>query len=293
MIENNTVKKPALQCEMCCNNPSKYTCPCCSIKTCCLDCVNEHKKATGCTGKRNHSSFLSVSQMSDNTLQSDYFFLKEIERLAGESYHATCRQNTKTRKANLIGKGNKGRKNRNNKNKTKDEEKDDEKEEEKPIHTPLPMALRKLVSAANERSVTLRLMARGMERRKSNTTFYAYRSKKFFWRVEWIMNEHLSKDKQTLFFSERIEDSTILLDPLSNIINAITATSNFGDSPFTISQRKKLRKKCENYISIPVNELNVLLPVLNTPAGYNKYYLLNLNASLAKNFENKTNIEYE
>ncbi len=49
-------------CEQCRVNPrrrlidvDKYKCPACGIRTCSLPCVNNHKRVTGCTGKRNVS----------------------------------------------------------------------------------------------------------------------------------------------------------------------------------------------------------------------------------------------
>ena len=35
-----------------CGKPSKYRCPACDVRSCCLACVRAHKKASGCTGQR-------------------------------------------------------------------------------------------------------------------------------------------------------------------------------------------------------------------------------------------------
>lgn len=60
-------------CEECKANPSKYKCPGCSIRSCSLPCVKAHKLRTGCTGKRNQTNFVPLSQIDNNQLLSGTF----------------------------------------------------------------------------------------------------------------------------------------------------------------------------------------------------------------------------
>ena len=57
-------------CQECKAKPSKYKCPGCSIRSCSLPCVKAHKDRTACTGKRNQTQFVPMSQMDDNLLLS-------------------------------------------------------------------------------------------------------------------------------------------------------------------------------------------------------------------------------
>ncbi|TYI02120.1 hypothetical protein ES332_A11G248800v1 [Gossypium tomentosum] len=68
-------------CEECKKKASKYKCPGCCLRTCSLPCVNAHKQRTGCTGKRNITSFVPLSRFDDNLLLSDYNLLEETKRL--------------------------------------------------------------------------------------------------------------------------------------------------------------------------------------------------------------------
>lgn len=68
--------KVPILCEECKSSPSKYKCPGCSIQSCSLPCVKSHKERTGCTGKRNQTQFVPLSQFDDNVLLSGTLLLK-------------------------------------------------------------------------------------------------------------------------------------------------------------------------------------------------------------------------
>jgi len=57
-------------CEECKQNPWKYKCPGCSIRSCALPCVKAHKQRTGCTGKRKFTDVVPLSKFDDNLLLS-------------------------------------------------------------------------------------------------------------------------------------------------------------------------------------------------------------------------------
>ncbi|KAK8253286.1 hypothetical protein V6Z12_1Z015400 [Gossypium hirsutum] len=59
-------------CEECKKKASKYKCPGCCLRTCSLPCVNAHKQRTGCTGKRNITSFVPLSRFDDNLLSGHH-----------------------------------------------------------------------------------------------------------------------------------------------------------------------------------------------------------------------------
>lgn len=67
-------------CTLCNTNPSKYTCPRCQTKTCSLLCSRAHKAATGCSGERDRTGFVPMSQYNYGALVNDYVYLEEVGR---------------------------------------------------------------------------------------------------------------------------------------------------------------------------------------------------------------------
>ena len=57
-------------CEVCLEQPSKYTCPGCERRTCSLTCSKKHKEETGCNGKRDRLKFVSMQEFDDRVLLS-------------------------------------------------------------------------------------------------------------------------------------------------------------------------------------------------------------------------------
>jgi len=58
----------APKCQVCNTQPSKYTCPGCSIKFCSLVCSKQHKSESKCTGERNPTQFVDLKQFDNNQL---------------------------------------------------------------------------------------------------------------------------------------------------------------------------------------------------------------------------------
>jgi len=58
------------KCEVCNDQEAKYTCPRCEVKTCCLTCVNTHKKELECDGQRNKVAYKRVSEFTNFDLLS-------------------------------------------------------------------------------------------------------------------------------------------------------------------------------------------------------------------------------
>ena len=297
-------KRRATECEVCHEQAAKYTCPGCSMRSCSLDCVKNHKGTTGCTGKRS-CEFYTVSEMNENTLRDDFFFLKEVERLSGDSHRNSSRQGKNTKRS-----GPKGR------NHSAAGEGDEPSAEATPIgggdgdiqaigpgsdvQSTLPVALRKLVSEAADRGVTLRLLPRGMTRRKSNTTFYAYRNKKLFWRVEWVLHGEPigseitseSSSEPVRLTTDRVEDCTLVNDAFEPIWESLIATSNSGDSSFSVSERKKLRERLTRLLAPGRSDIIFLIPKYNTTADRPSYYRIDGTRSLAENLSGRIVIEF-
>lgn len=165
---NPSAKDPTL-CEECKANPSKYKCPGCSARSCSLPCVKAHKQRAGCTGKRNQTQFVPLSQFDDNLLVSDYNLLEEVKRVAESAQRARTK---------LCGNA----------------------------HFKLPFHLNSLRSAAASRRTKLLLLPNGMSKREKNRTRYDKRKKSIFWTIEWrfhstdvILQDHGVNENMNLY----------------------------------------------------------------------------------------------
>jgi len=72
--------KRKLQCEICNEKSSKYTCPKCEIRTCNIDCCKLHKVKYQCDGKYDFVKLDSRSDLDILKLKSDLTFLSSIDR---------------------------------------------------------------------------------------------------------------------------------------------------------------------------------------------------------------------
>lgn len=102
-------------CAVCAVNPSKYTCPRCSLRTCSLACSNAHKfpseGGAGCSGERNKVAYVPPNKYGYGQLMDDYSFLEETRRKV-EGWGASAAMNggakdTHSISASTNGKGKK------------------------------------------------------------------------------------------------------------------------------------------------------------------------------------------
>lgn len=140
-------------CEECKANPSKYKCPGCSLRSCSLACVKSHKKRTSCSGKRDQTQFVPLSQFDDSLLLSDFNLLEDVKRVA-EAAERT--------RVKLCGYP----------------------------KIRLPAHLKGLQNAAAMRKTNLWFLPTGMLRRGRNKSRlnHNYRKKSISWTIEWIFH---------------------------------------------------------------------------------------------------------
>ncbi|XP_071342517.1 box C/D snoRNA protein 1 [Trachinotus anak] len=69
-------------CGVCGSEEAKYRCPACLTHSCSMVCVKKHKEHSGCSGVRDKSAFVTLSQFDEMTLLSDYRFLEDTGRFA-------------------------------------------------------------------------------------------------------------------------------------------------------------------------------------------------------------------
>ncbi|TRY81275.1 hypothetical protein DNTS_012112 [Danionella cerebrum] len=73
-------------CEVCEAEEAKYRCPGCMKHSCSLPCVQQHKLSFGCSGVRDKTMFVSLSEFNEINLLSDYRFLEDTARLREQSH---------------------------------------------------------------------------------------------------------------------------------------------------------------------------------------------------------------
>ncbi|XP_063972611.1 box C/D snoRNA protein 1 [Diachasmimorpha longicaudata] len=167
-------------CEVCAKESAKYTCPKCEVRTCCLECVNIHKKELNCSGIRDNTKFVPLKEFTDLDLLSDYRLLEEVGRSVDQLQR-------------------------------------DESKKYGRFHN-LPTHLHKLRQAAMRSTVQLEFMPQNFSRHKQNTTFFNWKTNELFWRLEWIFPQAenikwvTERALESVRLSELLEN---ILDPLN------------------------------------------------------------------------------
>lgn len=242
-------KKPDAMCEICGKRESKYCCPKCDKKTCSLDCVKEHKEATGCTGKRDRTAFLGRGELDERSLLSDYKFLEQV-KLAED---VAKRAKPPAPKSEL------------------------------------PHYLQSFIYQARRRGVQLHLLAPGMERRRSNTSRYDNKSQILSWRLEWSFVGAGSRTADTKVSEETIVEGVLaahLTPPpgaalktlelqryadcgRENLVVLMRKERTPANSPlyYRIDCRRPLREVLQGKVIVEFPVLLVLLP--EEAEGYN------------------------
>uniref|UniRef100_A0A0A1X8K5 Box C/D snoRNA protein 1 n=1 Tax=Zeugodacus cucurbitae TaxID=28588 RepID=A0A0A1X8K5_ZEUCU len=147
---NSSCHLPRLgQCEVCAADNARYCCPKCEVKTCCVRCVQIHKKELDCDGIRDRTKFIPLRKMTKMDFMSDYYFLEECTRYVSDRKKDTIKRFTRYNKT-------------------------------------LPTHLFRLRGAAAERRTVLRFLLPNFTRHKNNTTFFDWNLRKIFWRIEWV-----------------------------------------------------------------------------------------------------------
>ncbi|XP_052788238.1 box C/D snoRNA protein 1-like [Mya arenaria] len=218
-------------CAICEETEAKYRCPACEVETCCLQCVREHKSASGCTGVREKAAYVPLSDFRDIHLLSDYRFLED----GGRKTNNAARDQLK--------------------------------------RSSVPNFLRTIETQAKHRGVRLRLMPYPMTKRKTNSTYYQYKSKTLHWHVEWEFPEinYTTTDR-------RVPEIT----PLREVLAKHT-----GDNADPIEKHR-----LQAYIDGGEDGFRVFMKQTGTKPGQDRFYSLDLDQTLSENLKDKEIVEY-
>ncbi|KAK7603559.1 hypothetical protein V9T40_003558 [Parthenolecanium corni] len=219
-------------CEVCDAEVSKYTCPRCEVKTCSLSCVKIHKFELECSGIRDRTAFKSMKKFSNLDLLSDYRFLEDIARTTLKYRKDINKRYTR-------------------------------------FNTALPVQLFKLKRAAYSRGVRLLYLPQNFSKHRENSTYFEWKSNKFYWRIEWTFFTDSGIKK---IVDERVLDTEKLGKVISQHLDP------------------KIRDpELEPYYSAGFNGVVLLL---KCEKADDKFFELDACSSVRANFRNKTIIEY-
>lgn len=211
-------------CEECNARGALYQCPCCRIKTCSLACCKSHKQRTKCSGKRNRTSFLPLSNMSDETIQSDYHFLEDVLQTVDGGKRLLKHVGA----ASTTLQQQKPKPHYNNEDSDDDgvsevhpmlqitEEEDDDDQEPQPAKRPRTSnKWQRLVDQAKLRGTTLMLMPPGMKRHDNNTSWHQHKTNTIHWKVDF--NIAATTGNTTMITIAKLDENTVLAEALKKI----------------------------------------------------------------------------
>ncbi|XP_067636249.1 box C/D snoRNA protein 1 [Eurosta solidaginis] len=237
---NSSYVTPRLgKCEVCANANARYCCPKCEVKTCCLRCVQIHKKELDCDGIRDRTKYIPLRKMTKMDFMNDYYFLEECTRYVADRKSDKIKRFTRYNKT-------------------------------------LPTHLFRLRGAAAERQTILRFLLPNFTRHKCNTTFYDWKLRRIFWRIEWVfVNAGCLQ-----YVDERCDEDMLLAQLFEKYVNVQCIE--------VVPQKKSL----EYYQSAGVYGSKLLLKAEGIKCSRTRYHALDVRKTLKDNLAGKTLVEF-
>lgn len=221
------------KCEVCNCDVAKYTCPKCEVKTCRLECLKIHKKELDCDGIRDKTKYISLRNITENDLMNDYVFLEDCTNYAMARKRDKIKRHTSNR--------------------------------------PLPVHLKKLRSAAHERSMNLRFLLPNFKRHRDNKTFYDWKTKVIQWSVEW----RFPHSNNFVHLDERCDESQSLQKLTEKFFDKLSTSTRLAQ-----------------YSAEGITKCVFLLKAEGIQRCNERYFQLNSEMSLKENLRNRTIIEF-
>lgn len=273
-------------CEICQVHIRLYKCPRCYLFTCSLECCKQHKVEKQCSGRRDRVEYIPVSNFDDNHLRNDYHFLEDIlqSKLRGKRALASCGSGS-CGDATASSTINKKQKHSN--------------EICNLQHQGLPKNMKKLISAAAARHITLVTMPQGMSKRRINTTRYVEKADLILWRLHFVFildcnfelngllkPEDGSRDTEKKF----IVQNSLLRLAVTDISEDVTIKSVINSFHNSDPANALLRHAVSSIRK--ANQLHVCMQKLPTLGGTPKFVMLNIEDTIKVVLTNSTVIEY-
>ncbi|XP_002070881.3 box C/D snoRNA protein 1 [Drosophila willistoni] len=172
-------------CEVCAAKEARYACPKCEVKTCCLTCVQIHKRELKCDGKRDRTKYVPLNEMTAREFMSDYCFLEECTRYADNRKSDPSKRFTQHQRI-------------------------------------LPVPQHRMRLAAHKRRTRLQFLLPNFSRHKENTTYLDWKLGRLYWRIEWLfVDPHVLGESPTVvrLIDERCDEELPLAALLKEYID--------------------------------------------------------------------------
>ncbi|ORZ03922.1 hypothetical protein BCR43DRAFT_520980 [Syncephalastrum racemosum] len=157
-----TSRQTITACQVCHQQPWKYTCPRCEKHTCCVACIKQHKAQEGCSGERSKTHFISRNTYQEKDMMSDYVYLEDMARRADTL--------SRDRQRNSITAPTRP-----------------QHQQQKKILDPRSKFL--VQHARQQLHIHLDILPFEMSRHKKNKSNYNKKSRQFFWTVEYHFHD--------------------------------------------------------------------------------------------------------
>ncbi|PVU99936.1 hypothetical protein BB559_000275 [Furculomyces boomerangus] len=275
------------KCSICNIQISKYKCPGCEIRTCCLECVKKHKVQSGCTGERSKAHYIKLKEFTENDFYSDYSFINEYSRLCSTLKRKGPDVRNKLNSENTFITNNlnkPGKILKQNMGMFASKQKFNRK------------TFLLLKMAKQKSNITILTMPDGMLKRRNNRSYYNINKEKIFWTIEFIVNnKNENKDTETISISEYNLDEDTKLDDLWNQYKYLFLNESNGKNDQTIfksymsqnarNQLQNLLKKTDHKtISFYLKSAFSMIK--------DRFVKINGDISLAEALENQRIVEY-
>ncbi|KAH8250512.1 hypothetical protein KR038_008560 [Drosophila bunnanda] len=240
-------------CEVCAAKEALYACPKCEVKTCCLACVQIHKKELACDGQRDRTKFVPLNQMTATEFMSDYCFLEEATRFT------EARKSDRSKRFTHDSSNNRG----------------------------LSVPQHRLRTAAYWRNIRLELLLPNFSKHKENTTYFDWKLRRIFWRVEWLFvnvpteeNDDSQAEAVARFVDARCHEDETLADLALKYVDLQQETA--------LNHRKRLAR----HQTAGIGQLSFWLRAEGVPRSARHCYALEAVTPLGTNLAGKTVIEF-
>ncbi|KAH6598288.1 hypothetical protein BASA50_003902 [Batrachochytrium salamandrivorans] len=250
-----TTRNTDVICHVCLLQPSKYTCPGCSLRSCSLACVTAHKERSSCNGLRNKTTFIPRQKYDMATLTSDYCFLEDVSRAADTASRDNAPIITTRNHTHSISSNNNNSSSSNS-------------------NTPqrsLSYAHQLLLKECYSRGTTLRFMASGMKRHDLNQSVFRKKDQTISWTVEWtfiVDADANEKDNQICILDTRVDETVTIQSALERLM---------ADRPGNALRRHSLRMFCGD--NVDISNLVVLLQREDLPVNERSNFHMRIDQS--------------
>lgn len=216
--ENSKTQKIIIVCEMCKLNEFKYKCPRCLLKTCCLNCVKQHKKKYSCSGQKDK---FNKTVTCEKDLLKDMRFLNEALRDSNNSskkvFHMTDNEEKKDRE----------KKNKYNKK-----------------------------CAKKFRNINLMCSPMIMQRFSENHSYVDHKNRKFFWTIKFIFITELN-EKFEHIFGKTFDDTETSLSDIIKYFKENKQELNLNLLRFLNLLEEQVLENCSILYRVNIKENNI------------------------------------